>query len=183
MTSPTQTVEPVRSPVDLRTPRVLSPAEILEAIPQQPPFRFVEQILSIDDREVVATHRFTGDESFYPGHFPGNPVTPGVILVETMAQCALVPHAIYHFAKRGTDARPLLQLFLEADVEFRRIVRPGTRVLVRGEIERARHRKLRSRVELRIDDDVVACTGVLTGLCVPQSDGLVRPQWPRRRES
>ena len=59
---------------------------ILKAVPQQPPFRFVDEIIELDENRVLGAYRFREDEYFYKGHFPDRPITPGVILVEAMAQ-------------------------------------------------------------------------------------------------
>ena len=62
------------------------PAEVLALLPQQEPFRFLDEILELDSDHIVARYTFRRDADFYRGHFPGNPLTPGVILVETIAQ-------------------------------------------------------------------------------------------------
>src|SRR5450830_713678 len=84
---------------------VLTPAEVLAAIPQQEPFRFVDDILAIDDDHIVARYRFRPEAEFYRGHFPDRPITPGVLLIESMAQAGVVGLGIYLLAKeRGSDA-------------------------------------------------------------------------------
>ncbi|MBN2397434.1 MAG: beta-hydroxyacyl-ACP dehydratase, partial [Deltaproteobacteria bacterium] len=64
--------------------------QVLEMVPQMPPFRFIDDILEMDGDHIVGAYRFREDEYFYRGHFPGRPVTPGVILIETMAQTGVV---------------------------------------------------------------------------------------------
>jgi 3-hydroxyacyl-[acyl-carrier-protein] dehydratase len=76
----------------------LSIPEVLELVPQRHPFRFIDELVSIDRDTAVGRYRFREDEYFYAGHFPGNPVTPGVILIETMCQIALVAHGVYLLA-------------------------------------------------------------------------------------
>ena len=76
----------------------LSPAEVLARVPQQEPFRFIEAIHELDREHIVASYRFPQDADFYRGHFPGNPITPGVILIETMAQAGVVALGIYLYA-------------------------------------------------------------------------------------
>ena len=66
----------------------MGPDEVLKLVPQQPPFRFIDTIHELDREHIVASYRFPEDADFYRGHFPGNPITPGVILVEAMAQAA-----------------------------------------------------------------------------------------------
>ena len=65
---------------------LLTGARVLDLLPQQEPFRFVDEILEMDDDHIVARYTFRPDADFYRGHFPGNPITPGVLLIEAMAQ-------------------------------------------------------------------------------------------------
>jgi len=146
----------------------LTPAEVLERIPQQPPFRFIDQILELDDDHVVATYRFREDEYFYRGHFPENPITPGVVLIETMAQAGVVALGIYLQSKedKSSDARRMLTLFTEAEAEFHGMVRPGQTVTVRAHKVFFRRGKLRVEATMHTDDGRVACSGVLAGIGV-----------------
>ena len=54
-------------------------ATLLELLPQQEPFRFVDEIVEVDEEHIVARYTFRPDADFYRGHFPGNPITPGVL--------------------------------------------------------------------------------------------------------
>ena len=72
--------------------------EVLELVPQQAPFRFIDEIISLDEDGIVGAYRFREDEFFYRGHFPGRPITPGVILIETMAQIGVVAFGMYLLA-------------------------------------------------------------------------------------
>ncbi len=74
---------------------MLTPDEVLELLPQKRPFRFVDRLIRLDENGAVGEYTFRDDESFYPGHFPGNPVTPGVILTEAMCQTGIVALGIY----------------------------------------------------------------------------------------
>src|SRR5215475_16156881 len=140
----------------------MTPAAVLEAIPHRPPFRFVDEIVELDDEHIVAAYRFPADADFYRGHFPGNPITPGVLLLEAMAQAGVVAHGIYLL---GRSADPTsLTLFTEARVEFTGIVRPGQRVLVHGRKLLFRRRLLRSEVEMRLENGTAVCSGTLSGM-------------------
>ena len=66
--------------------------ELLARVPQAEPFRFIDQILEVDAERISASVRFREDADFYRGHFPGNPITPGVILVEAMAQAGVAEY-------------------------------------------------------------------------------------------
>jgi 3-hydroxyacyl-[acyl-carrier-protein] dehydratase len=80
---------------------------VLALVPQRRPFRFIEEILELDEEHIVGAYRFRSDEYFYPGHFPGLPVTPGVILIETMAQTGVVAFGLYLNLLRGKGERPI----------------------------------------------------------------------------
>ncbi|MBW2272417.1 MAG: beta-hydroxyacyl-ACP dehydratase [Deltaproteobacteria bacterium] len=137
-------------------------------VPQQEPFRFIDEIVELDDEHIVARYTFPKDADFYRGHFPGNPVTPGVILVETMAQAGVVAYGIYLYAKETSlaDCEKLLTMFTDAEVEFSGMVEPGMTVTTTGRKTFFRRKKLRCDVEMKLDDGTVVCSGVLSGLGV-----------------
>lgn len=141
--------------------------QVLDLIPQQPPFRFIDDILNVDDKNITAVYRFRADEHFYKGHFPSNPITPGVILIETMAQTGVVAMGIYQLLQQGVPVAELKQmttLFAFADaIEFTGIVLPGEQVIVRGEIIYLRKGNLKTRVSITRENGETVCIGVLTG--------------------
>lgn len=139
--------------------------KLVELLPQSAPFRFLDEVLELSDSHIVATYRFRENEYFYRGHFPGDPVTPGVILIETMAQAALVALGLYISRKERPDSK-LRTLFSECAIEFFAVVPPGARVFVHGEKVYWRRNKLQSRVELRLEDNTVAAAGTVAGLGV-----------------
>jgi 3-hydroxyacyl-[acyl-carrier-protein] dehydratase len=147
---------------------ILTPAQVLAAIPQQEPFRFIDDILELDDDHIIATYRFRPEADFYRGHFPGWPITPGVLLIESMAQAGVVGLGIYLLVKeRGRDAaRDVVTVFTEAAVEFSGVVRPNERVIITGRKQFFRRLKLRSHVEMRLEDGTLVCAGELAGMGV-----------------
>jgi 3-hydroxyacyl-[acyl-carrier-protein] dehydratase len=141
---------------------------LLDLLPQRAPFRFVDELLEIDRNHVVCKYTFREDEFFYPGHFPGEPVTPGVILIETMAQ-AMALHAMYLLSLDvgSAEAGRHRALFADAQqIEFRKPVYPSQTVYTRGEAVAWRLKKLRSRVELRDESNELLASGVLSGMGV-----------------
>ena len=106
--------------------------EIENLLPHREPFLFVDDIEQADEKKIIARHVFTEKEFFFPGHFPGYPVVPGVILVETMAQSGGA--GLRKLGILGDDA--LFFLATVDKVKFRRQVRPGDEV--RSEIENLR---------------------------------------------
>ncbi|MBS0327205.1 MAG: beta-hydroxyacyl-ACP dehydratase [Proteobacteria bacterium] len=146
----------------------MTPDEVLRAIPQQAPFRFIDRILEVDSEHIVGSYTFRHDEFFYRGHFPGDPVTPGAILIETMAQTGVVALGIYLAAQTlpAGELSHWVTLFTECEMEFHLPVAPGERVTLRGEKVFFRRMKLKSRVELLLADGRVAAEGTLAGVGV-----------------
>jgi 3-hydroxyacyl-[acyl-carrier-protein] dehydratase len=146
----------------------LSPSEILDLLPQQRPFRFVDEILEVDDQHIVGRYTFREDEWFYAGHFPGRPITPGVILLESMCQVGVVALGIYLFALDHSveEARQWTTLFVEAESEFMRSVLPGETVTVRGERVLWRRHKLRCAVQMFAADGTLVAQSTASGLGV-----------------
>ena len=107
---------------------------LVALLPHRPPFRFVDTVDEhVPGESVVARYRVTGDEPFLAGHFPGNPVVPGVILVEALAQAgALALLADDRYAGK-------LPLFGGIErVRFRRVVRPGDELTLAVTLDRLR---------------------------------------------
>ena len=147
--------------------------EVLRLVPQQEPFRFIDEIISLDDEQIVGAYRFREDEYFYRGHFPGNPITPGVILIETMAQVGVVAFGIY-LLSRQKNIRPgqmklPISLFSVADgVEFKKIVVPGERVIVKAKKIYFRKNTIKANVSMENENGEIICLGELSGVGVDQ---------------
>jgi len=145
--------------------------EVLSLVPQKEPFRFIDEIISLDDEQIVGTYRYREDEYFYRGHFPGNPITPGVILIETMAQVGVVAFGIY-LLSRQKNMRPAamklpISLFALADgVEFKKIVKPGERVIVRANKIYFRKSTIKAAVLMENERKELICSGHLAGVGV-----------------
>jgi 3-hydroxyacyl-[acyl-carrier-protein] dehydratase len=145
---------------------------VLGLVPQQHPFRFIDDILELDEERIVGVYRFRNDEYFYRGHFPGLPVTPGVILIETMAQTGVVALGLYLTllaGKGGGEADRQVTLFtLAENVEFSGVVRPGDLVMVTGRRVYFRGNQLKVQVSMTRGVNEEVCSGVLAGKGVPQ---------------
>ncbi len=147
---------------------ILTKEQVLARIPQQKPFRFVDEILEISDLTIQGSYRFKQDEFFYAGHFPGHPITPGVILIEAMAQIGVVALGIYILSKETTadEAAKYLTFFTDSQIEFYQPVLPGERVITTGERVFWRQKKLRSKVEMKNEAGVLIASGIVSGIGV-----------------
>jgi 3-hydroxyacyl-[acyl-carrier-protein] dehydratase len=126
-------------------------------LPHRPPFRFVDSVDTLAVGEAIAArYRVTGDEAFLAGHFPGNPIFPGVIQLEALAQAGAI-------AVLADDRyRGRLPLFGGTEkVRFRRIVAPGEELLLSVVLERLSARGGRGRAVARVDDAVACEAGLL----------------------
>jgi 3-hydroxyacyl-[acyl-carrier-protein] dehydratase len=148
----------------------LTPEGVLARIPQQEPFRFIDEILELGDSHIVAAYTFRPDLDFYRGHFPGHPITPGVILIEAMAQAGVVGLGIHILSQElgPAEAEKYNTLFTDAQIEFSGIVEPGSRVITTGRKVFFRRRKLRAEVEMKLENGRVVCSGTLSGMGVPR---------------
>ena len=99
----------------------LSRAEIEAIIPHREPFLLLDEVVEIEPgARVVARKRVREDEWYLAGHFPGNPIMPGVLMVEALAQAG----AVAVLSKEENRGKLVLFGGIE-DVRFKRIVRPG----------------------------------------------------------
>lgn len=147
---------------------MLSAEEVLALIPQQRPFRFIDRLVELSESRAVGEYTFRQDESFYAGHFPGDPVTPGVILIETMCQTGLVALGIYLLGLElgREEVQKTVTLFTDCEVEFERVVRPGDTVRVEAEKVFWRRRKLKSNVVLTLANGDPVAKGSVAGMGV-----------------
>ena len=99
---------------------------ILENLPYSKPFRFVDNIISCNENEIIGEYTFTKDEFFYKGHFINEPITPGLILVECMGQIGLVGFALA-LTYPSFQYKPMLS---SVESEFIKSVYPGEKVTV-----------------------------------------------------
>jgi 3-hydroxyacyl-[acyl-carrier-protein] dehydratase len=109
---------------------------LVALLPHRPPFRFVDAVDAHDaGTSVTARYLVRGDEDFLAGHFPGNPVFPGVLQLEALAQAGAI--AVLS-DERYAGSLPLFGGV--EDVRFRRLVRPGDELTLNVEIERLSRR-------------------------------------------
>jgi 3-hydroxyacyl-[acyl-carrier-protein] dehydratase len=131
---------------------ILTSTEIQQIIPHRYPLLLVDRILEIEPlKRAVGIKNVTIDEPFFMGHFPGQPVMPGVLLLEAMAQVGGVA-MLYPEENRGKIA-----YFAGMDkVKFRRPVVPGDQVKTVAEITKVRGTMGKLWAEAFVDGELVA---------------------------
>jgi 3-hydroxyacyl-[acyl-carrier-protein] dehydratase len=125
------------------------PDDPVALLPHRPPFRFVDRVVSLEPGVgVEARYRVSGDEPFLAGHFPGNPIFPGVLQLEALAQTGAI--ALLS-DERYAGKLPLFGGV--TDVRFRRLVRPGDELTLRVELERLSARGGWGRARATVGDE------------------------------
>ena len=135
---------------------------ILAKLPYTKPFLFVDSLVSISENSVEGTYTFRKDEYFYTGHFQGNPITPGVILTECMAQIGLVCLGIYLLSESTLED---ISIGMSSSaVDFYIPVLPGEKVRVTSEKEYYRFNKLKCKVKMLNEQNEIVCKGTISGM-------------------
>lgn len=136
--------------------------EIISKLPYSEPFLFVDEILEINENGVVGTYFFDENLYFYKGHFKGNPVTPGVILTETMAQIGLVCLGI--FLLNNSFNKNTAIALTSIEIEFLKPVFTNEKVTVISKKIYFRFGKLKCSVIMKNSNGEEVCTGTIAGM-------------------
>jgi 3-hydroxyacyl-[acyl-carrier-protein] dehydratase len=102
--------------------------EIYKLIPQRPPFLFVDSIIERDELMITTSLTLTGMEDFFKGHFPGNPIMPGVLLQEALFQTAALL-----MGGRAKESQSFGVVTKVSNARFKAMARPGDELVMHVE--------------------------------------------------
>ena len=142
---------------------------ILNHLPYKSSFLFVDNITALDENGVTGDHTLKPEAFFYEDHFPGNPVTPGVIITEIMAQIGVVVLGIHLMVTGNGDKNVAMNegsfpLLTSTNVEFFKMVLPEEKVIVTSKKQYFRFGKLKCLIEMHNTANELVAKGTFAGV-------------------
>jgi 3-hydroxyacyl-[acyl-carrier-protein] dehydratase len=135
-------------------------ADIRRYLPHRYPFLLVDRVVEVNAGEsIVAYKNLSVNEPFFEGHFPGNPIFPGVLLLEAMAQTS---GSLGFYSQGKTNEDGSTYYFAGADnLRFRRVCVPGDRVMLRASVVSQRRGIWKFDVSSDVDGELAASATIL----------------------
>jgi 3-hydroxyacyl-[acyl-carrier-protein] dehydratase len=143
---------------------MMSHNEIISKLPYSKPFLFVDELTEINENGVKGSYTFNENLDFYKGHFKDQPVTPGVILTEVMAQIGLVCLGILLLDNKFNKDTSIA--LTSTSIEFIKAVFPNDKVIVISEKIYFRFGKLKCRVKMTNESGDMLCMGEIAGMII-----------------
>ncbi|WP_316851077.1 3-hydroxyacyl-ACP dehydratase FabZ family protein [Pedobacter agri] len=141
--------------------------EIINQLPYGKEFLFVDELLEVNEGFVKGTYTFSKDLTFYDSHFKNKPITPAVILTETMAQIGLVCLGIFLLKDQLND-KNLAFAMTSSALDFMQPVYPGEQVWVSSEKKYFRFNKLSCSVKMENVKGEIVSKGTISGMLLSQ---------------
>lgn len=136
------------------TPQTFDIKEILELLPHRYPFILVDRIIEISLGErIVGLKNVTINEPFFQGHFPGEPIMPGVLILECMAQVGAI---LAYLTEREKFGGQLVYFAGLDEVRFRRKVTPGDQLIVKTEVVKCKGKVYKLASQAYVDEKLAA---------------------------
>ena len=148
--------KPAAPKADIATETSLDIRRVLDMVPHRYPFVMLDRVVAMTDTELTAIKNVTFNEPYFQGHFPGNPVMPGVLQLEAMAQAA----GILMVRRSSTEGKTTL--FMSCDkVKWRKPVRPGDQILIKAKITKIRGAIACAEGECTVNGQVVSSADMM----------------------
>lgn len=130
---------------------MLSNIDIQKILPHRYPFLLIDKVVEMSENKITAIKNVTINEPFFQGHFPGNPIMPGVLITEALAQVGAV------MLLSMEENKGKLGVFTGIDgFKFRRQVVPGDTLRLEAELLKYRHGMGKASVKATVDGEVAA---------------------------
>ena len=130
---------------------VLDAEQVMQILPHRYPFLMVDGVLKIDGNKITAFKNITNNEPYFPGHFPGHPIMPGVLQLEAIAQVGGI------LMLRQAENLGQLAYFMAADeVKWRKPVLPGDVLVIEVELTKSRGKIGKAKGVCKVDDEIVS---------------------------
>lgn len=142
--------------------------EIKNLIPHREPFLYIDELSNIEKlKKATGIKKFTRDDSFFSGHFPGHPVVPGVILIEMMAQTAA---ALIAFSLRDETFDKIVYLMNVESSKFRKPVFPDEKIMANVTALRSKGRVWRFKGESLNKNGNVVCNSQWSAMIMDRNN-------------
>ncbi len=147
--------------------------EIMDMLPHRYPFLLIDKVVTVDPgKSLIAIKNVSFNEPFFQGHFPGNPIMPGVLQIEAMAQAGGIMELYARKLRSGSPTQDQTILFLGIDnVRFRGVVRPGDCLRIEVKALQNRRDTIRFKGECFVDEKLV-CEAELMAMLTPKKDTI-----------
>jgi 3-hydroxyacyl-[acyl-carrier-protein] dehydratase len=138
--------------------KTITTAELLDILPHRYPFLMIDRVSDYDENSLTAIKNFTVNEPYVQGHFPGNHIMPGVMMIEAMAQASTV--LAFKYLQNNDLLHEFIQggiLFTAADqIRFKKVVVPGDQLVIHTRLTRRARKIFEFDAAASVDNIIVS---------------------------